>query len=86
MANMKHLQLDPQAKKAPTRDHPSGKQLSEALPEATSIQVHPTKSGNENASIFFVGTATTILQAPIAFRSRPTMLTLHLIENGRASG
>ena len=61
MANMKHLQLDPQAKKAPTRDHPPSKQLSETLPNAKEIQVHPTNSGDENASIFFVGTATTIL-------------------------
>jgi hypothetical protein len=61
IAIMKHIQLDPQAKKPPTRDHPHDKQLQEALPKAIQTRVHPTKSGNENASIFFVGNATTIL-------------------------
>ena len=62
---MKHLKLS--APKSPlrpevphshghTHEHPP-----EALPEAKEVKVHPTKSGGEDASIYFVGTATTIM-------------------------
>ncbi|KAI9818082.1 MAG: hypothetical protein M1827_000707 [Pycnora praestabilis] len=59
---MKHLQIDPSHTQAPTRDHPTGQQLSESLPSAKETKVHPTGPGGENATIFFVGTATTILE------------------------
>ncbi|KAI9781591.1 MAG: hypothetical protein M1835_004271 [Candelina submexicana] len=59
---MKHLKIDPSHTQPPTRDLPSGKQLPEALPDAKETKVHPRVPGGENASIFFVGTATTILE------------------------
>jgi hypothetical protein len=58
---MKHLIIDPQNSKAPTRDLPAGHTHAHALPQAKETKVHPTASGGENASLFFVGTATTIL-------------------------
>ncbi|KAI9724489.1 MAG: hypothetical protein M1812_000557 [Candelaria pacifica] len=59
---MKHLKIDPKHAQPPTRDHPPGKQLPEFLPNAKETKVHPRGPGGENASIFFVGTATTILE------------------------
>lgn len=60
---MKHLTLDPSNPKPPTRDHPDGHSHPSSLPAAKETKVHPTSSsGDENASIFFVGTATTILE------------------------
>ncbi|TKA65648.1 hypothetical protein B0A49_04683 [Cryomyces minteri] len=61
---MKHLSIDPSKTEAPTRDHPHGQQHPESLPEAKEIKAHPTGAGagGENASLFFVGTATTILE------------------------
>lgn len=60
---MKFLTIDPKKEpSAPTRDFPSTKTLPENLPLAKEVNVHPTKSGSENASLFFVGTATTILE------------------------
>jgi len=54
------LVLDPSKPKPPTRDHAS---YPDSLPEAKETKVHPTSSdGAENASIYFVGTATTILE------------------------
>ncbi|KAK5132542.1 hypothetical protein LTR08_008859 [Meristemomyces frigidus] len=60
-SSIKHtLTLDPSTPKPPTRDHASHP---ESLPEAKKTNVHPKgSSGNENASLFFVGTATTILE------------------------
>lgn len=54
-----HLVLDPTVDEPPTRDHPTHPT---SLPPAKEIKTHPTKTGSENASIFFVGTATTILE------------------------
>lgn len=59
---MKSITLDPSHTAAPTRDHPQGEAHPTSLPEPKEIKVHPTKSGSENASIYFVGTATTILE------------------------
>ena len=58
---MKHLTIDPSASIAPTRDLPSGKKLPESLPDAKETKLHPSNAGGENASLLFVGTATTIL-------------------------
>jgi len=58
-ANMtKNLVLDPSHAEAPTRDHQN---YPSSLPEAKETRVHPTNAGGENASLYFVGTATTIL-------------------------
>jgi len=60
MSSLKHLVLDPTVNEPPTRDH--GRQHPSGLPAAKETKVHPTNAGAENASIFFVGTATTILE------------------------
>lgn len=55
---MKQLTLSPLHDEPPTRDnakHPK------SLPDAKVQQVHPTASGDENARLLFVGTATVIL-------------------------
>jgi len=56
---MKHLYIDPRKEEAPTRD---SKQHPTTLPKAKETKLHPTAPGSENASLFFVGTATTILE------------------------
>ena len=58
---MKHLTIDPSAAIPPTRDYPSDAKLPESLPHATETKLHPSNAGGENASLLFVGTATTIL-------------------------
>jgi hypothetical protein len=58
---MKHLQIHAGSQKPPTRDLPAQKDFSKASIQPQEIKVHPSGSGGENASIFFVGTATTIL-------------------------
>jgi hypothetical protein len=60
---MKSLTIDAKKELAPTRDFPPGKTLPEHLPLPKEVNVHPSKAGGENASLFFVGTATTILYA-----------------------
>lgn len=57
---MQHLTLDPTFQQSATRD--SAENIPTSLPKAASTKVHPTKAGGENASLFFVGTATTILE------------------------
>lgn len=54
-----HLTLDPSATKQPTRDHEGHP---DSLPAAKKTNVHPKGSSNENASLYFIGTATTILE------------------------
>ncbi|EMC91476.1 hypothetical protein BAUCODRAFT_117974 [Baudoinia panamericana UAMH 10762] len=59
---IKHrLTLDPSISKSATRDTP---QPASSLPSAKETKLHPkgASSDNENASLFFVGTATTILE------------------------
>lgn len=82
---MKRLLIDPSQPKPPTRDHPHDQEVSNALPAAKEIKVHPTKSGGEDASIFFVGTATTIMYAPTPVPSHPPTTNPPLSpENGKA--
>ena len=61
-----YIRLDPTKSQAPTRDNadtPSNQSVPSALPDAKQTQVHPAgSSGKENASLYFVGTATTILE------------------------
>lgn len=60
---MKTLTLDLRAHQAPTRDLPSAKSLPDNLPTASLSHGHPTKKDTSaNASLFFIGTATTILE------------------------
>ncbi|KAL9041038.1 MAG: hypothetical protein Q9214_004253 [Letrouitia sp. 1 TL-2023] len=58
---MKHLSIDPSQNEPATRDFPQDRALSTSLPDAKETKVHPRNAGKENASLFFVGTATTIL-------------------------
>lgn len=60
---MKTLTIDPQAKKAPTRDLDPTKSVPGDLPPPKAVKAHPSATGNENASLYFIGTATTILYA-----------------------
>ena len=58
---MKHIRLDLRTVSEPTRDRPNNHAAVSSLPQAKATAVHPTGAGGENARIFFVGTATTIL-------------------------
>lgn len=62
---MQHLTLNPSTSLPATRDAPAGAKPATELPDAKEIKVHPNSAiagkGHENASLFFVGTATTIL-------------------------
>lgn len=66
MSAIKHLLLDPLTAEPPLRDEskPVGANFPLSLPDAKETKVHPA-GGNAaiggDASIFFVGTATTIL-------------------------
>ncbi|MCJ1239326.1 hypothetical protein MMC14_007320 [Varicellaria rhodocarpa] len=59
---MKHLKINPKDQKSPLRAHVHGADTLSALPAAKETKVHPTNAGGENASVYFVGTATTIIQ------------------------
>ncbi|KAF1914955.1 beta-lactamase superfamily domain-containing protein [Ampelomyces quisqualis] len=58
---MKHLTLKPSSSGPPTRDNPS---IPASLPDAKETKLHPTNApdASTNASLFFVGTATTIIE------------------------
>ncbi|KAF8586116.1 Metallo-hydrolase/oxidoreductase [Ramaria rubella] len=62
MAQPVDITIDPDKLLSPLRDE--GGVPKESLPDAKEIKVHPNsaKRGHENASIFFVGTATTVLE------------------------
>lgn len=60
--DIQRLALDPKQVQPPTRDLSSGRSLPDSLPDAKEVKVHPRGTdGTENASLYFVGTATTIL-------------------------
>ncbi|KAL4928027.1 MBL fold metallo-hydrolase [Aspergillus undulatus] len=58
---MQHITIDPHNVQPPTRDG-AGSDVAESLPPAKTSNVHPSKPGGEDASIYFVGTATTIIE------------------------
>ena len=68
MAEVKHLKLsEPKSPLRPEVAHTHGhthEHPPESLPEPKEVKVHPTGSGSENATIYFVGTATTIMYVP----------------------
>ncbi|KAJ6114235.1 hypothetical protein N7486_000013 [Penicillium sp. IBT 16267x] len=71
---MEHVSIDPRKKDAPTRDKLKPTCPTQ-LPPANEIKVHPFRAGEENASIFFVGTATTIIEwAGIRLMTDPNFL------------
>ena len=57
-----NITLDPSTSEPAVRDAPQGIALPTSLPTPKETKVAPTGSGGENASIYFVGTATTILE------------------------
>ena len=60
------ITIDTNNKQSPIRDEKNGSTLKDHLPTPKSSQSHPKRSASEsdgsNASLFFVGTATTILE------------------------
>ncbi|KAJ5606565.1 hypothetical protein N7510_009346 [Penicillium lagena] len=60
---------------APTRDLPPSTTVPAELPPAKEIKLHPSASGEENASLFFVGTATTIMFVRTLHSPNPTSCT-----------
>ncbi|RDW57860.1 MBL fold metallo-hydrolase [Aspergillus mulundensis] len=58
---MQHITIDPRKVQPPTRDGGLN-DLPEHLPTPKATNTHPVKPGGENASIYFVGTATTIIE------------------------
>ncbi|KAJ5169918.1 uncharacterized protein N7500_002701 [Penicillium coprophilum] len=58
---MKRISIDPKRNNPPTRDLPVLTSTPAQLPPAKATKLHPSKSGEENAALFFVGTATTII-------------------------
>lgn len=56
---MKHITLDPTHHQPPTRDH---EHFPNQLPDAKETKLHPSNAGGENASLFFIGNATTVLE------------------------
>ena len=52
------ITINPASTKPPTRDNANPPAH---LPVAKDEKQHPSKGGGENASVYFVGTATTIL-------------------------
>jgi hypothetical protein len=59
---MKHLEIDPSASGPPTIEDTD---VPQEMPEATTTKLHPTNAPagkDTNATLFFVGTATTILE------------------------
>jgi len=60
---MKTLTIDLSSQQAPTRDLAPNNEMPGSLPAATTSHKHPTLQDiSTNASLFFVGTATTILE------------------------
>jgi len=75
---MKRLSLDPRHHQAPTRDHAS---FPDHLPDAKETKLAPTNAGGENASLYFIGTATTVLY--VQSRIPNHGFTESLLENGK---
>lgn len=60
-SKMQHFTIDPDDVQPPTRDLPSPAKVASSLPDAKEVKTLPTGGGGENGSLYFVGTATTIL-------------------------
>ncbi|KAL4757100.1 MBL fold metallo-hydrolase [Aspergillus foveolatus] len=58
---MQHIVIEPNHLQPPTRDTDTGR-VPQTLPPVKNSMVHPSKPGSENASIYFNGNATTILE------------------------
>jgi L-ascorbate metabolism protein UlaG (beta-lactamase superfamily) len=67
MVTKPSISIDTSNKQPPTRDYPTSKAIKERLPKPKASKTHannqsPEDKENNNASLFFVGTATTILE------------------------
>lgn len=60
MSSFHRIALDPTVSEPPTRDAPQP--TPSDLPAAKETKLHPQNAGAENASLKFIGTATTILE------------------------
>lgn len=58
---MQRIFINPGDDRPATRDLPSGASMPDDLPPSKEVKLHPSEVGSENASLFFVGTATTIM-------------------------
>ncbi|KAJ5489403.1 hypothetical protein N7539_004293 [Penicillium diatomitis] len=59
---MQHISINIGNDLPATRDLPAGATVPDELPAPKEVRLHPTQpNGGENASIYFVGTATTIM-------------------------
>lgn len=58
---MQRIFINPTFEQPPTHDLPRAVALPDQLPPSKDTKHHPTDGGNENASVFFVGTATVIM-------------------------
>ncbi|KAF2117385.1 beta-lactamase-like protein [Lophiotrema nucula] len=59
IAEVKRLKLNLTESEPPSSDHTS---IPSSVPDAKETKIHPSNAGDENASLFFIGTATTILE------------------------
>lgn len=59
--NMQHFTVALGQNRHPTRDFPVTRRVPSTLPDAKTTKLSPFQVGGENASIYFVGTATTIM-------------------------
>lgn len=57
---MKQIEIDPNHRQPPTRDG-SADQVPQTLPPVKNSKSHSSKPTSENASIYFVGNATTVM-------------------------
>lgn len=71
------ITIDPATTKPPTRDNANPPAH---LPVAKEEKQHPSEAGGENASVYFVGTATTILCVCTFY----LLISANGIGNGRA--
>ena len=58
---MQHIFINPTAEQPPVHDLPRRATLPDQLRPCKDTKHHPTDGGNENASLYFVGTATVIM-------------------------
>lgn len=61
MTGIPHILIDLDDARPPYRDAPATHATKSALPQPSALKTHPTGKavGQENASIYFIGTATT---------------------------
>jgi len=58
---MPRILINPENHQPATRDLPSKATMPDDLPAPKEVKLHPSDPGDENASLYFVGTATTIM-------------------------